>query len=98
MRVLRRARAWKPTKPGATRNRSNRFNRAEKLVHAPTHLLYIARSNVKLGYLVRAQEAYQQLIREQLGASAPQAFRDAQGAAERELAESRRRSEASPSL
>jgi hypothetical protein len=65
----------------------DRFSRAEKLVHAPTHLLYLARTNAKLGYLVRAQEAYQQLIREQLGASAPQAFRDAQVAAERELAE-----------
>jgi hypothetical protein len=65
----------------------DRFNRAEKLVHAPTHLLYIARCNVKLGFLVRAQEAYQQLIREQLGAGAPQAFRDAQASAERELAE-----------
>jgi tetratricopeptide (TPR) repeat protein len=62
------------------------FSRAENLVHAPTHLLYIARANVKLGKLVRAQEAYQQLIREKLAANAPQPFRDAQQSAEQELA------------
>lgn len=62
------------------------FTRAENLVHAPTHLLYIARANVKLGRLVRAQEAYQQLIREKLAANAPQPFRDAQQSAEQELA------------
>jgi len=62
------------------------FTRAENLVHAPTHLLYIARSNLKLGRLVRAQEAYQQLAREKLPADAPQPFREAQQSAERELA------------
>jgi tetratricopeptide (TPR) repeat protein len=62
------------------------FTRAENLVHAPTHLLYIARANLKLGRLVRAQEAYQQLIREKLAANAPQPFRDAQQSAEQELA------------
>lgn len=63
------------------------FTRAEKLVHAPTHLLYIARNNLKLGRLVRAQEAYQQLAREKLGADAPKPFVEAQRAATQELEE-----------
>src|SRR4051812_5156740 len=34
------------------------FGRAEQLVHAPPHLLYMARSFVKLGRLVDARETY----------------------------------------
>ena len=56
----------------------DRMSRAESLVHSPTHLLYIARSHEKLGQLVRAQEVYLQVAREQLTPDAPQAFRDAQ--------------------
>jgi hypothetical protein len=63
------------------------FERAERLMHAPPHLLYAARSHVKLGHLVEARELYLALTREQLGDAAPRAFRDAQRLGEKELAE-----------
>jgi hypothetical protein len=63
------------------------FTRAESLVHAPPHLLYIARAQVKLGQLVRARENYRKIEREKLPATAPPAFHNAQAAAQKELAE-----------
>lgn len=53
------------------------FERAEALIHAPTHLLYIARANVELGKLVRANEAYMKILREPLNLKAPKAFLEA---------------------
>ncbi len=61
------------------------FSRAEKLVHAPTHLLFLARAHAKLGQLVDAREIYIKIKREQLAADAPQAFKDAQQSAAQEL-------------
>src|SRR5512145_515102 len=61
------------------------FSRAETLVHAPPHLLYMARSAAKVGQLVRARELYLKLTREELAANAPQAFRDAQTEARQEV-------------
>jgi hypothetical protein len=61
------------------------FRKAESLVHAPPHLIYLARSHSKLGQYVRAREAYLKVINEQLPASAPQAFRTAQAEAAQEL-------------
>jgi hypothetical protein len=61
------------------------FQRAESLVHAPPHLLYIARAEEKQGHLVRAREAYLKIIRERLPDTAPQAFRNAQSAATEEI-------------
>jgi len=58
--------------------------RAEKLMHAPTHLLLIARTQTKLGHLVEAQEAYIRIQREALAPDAPRAFVDAQAAAAQE--------------
>ncbi len=63
------------------------FTKAESLVHAPPHLMFLARSHAKLGQFVKAREAYMKVIKEQLPANAPQAFRDAQGTAQGELAE-----------
>jgi hypothetical protein len=63
------------------------FERAERLIHAPPHLLYGARANVKLGRLVEARELYLGLTREKLASSAPRAFRDAQQMGEKELAD-----------
>ena len=63
------------------------FDRAESLMHAPTHLLYLARSNAKLGKLVIAREYYLKLSQERLAATASKPFRDAQASAEKELAE-----------
>ena len=61
------------------------FTRAESLVHAPPHLLFLARAQERLGRLVRAREAYLKITKETLSAAAPQAFRDAQASAEQEL-------------
>ena len=57
------------------------FKRAESLVHAPPHLLYMARAYVKLGKLVDAREAYQKIVHDELPATAPKAFLDARSAA-----------------
>jgi hypothetical protein len=61
------------------------LNRAETLVHALPHLLYMARAAEKQGQLVRAREIYLKIGREQLVAGAPRAFLDAQQQAEQEL-------------
>jgi hypothetical protein len=61
------------------------FGKAESLLHAPPHLLFMARANAKLGQLVRAREAYLKIVKEELAPGAPQAFRDAQTAAGDEL-------------
>lgn len=60
------------------------LTRAESLVHAPTHLLYMARSADKLGHLVQAHEIYVKISREQLNAAAPHAFVEAQRSAQQE--------------
>jgi hypothetical protein len=62
------------------------FARAESLVHAPPHLLYIGRSAANLGQLVKARETYLKITREKLDGGAPPAFKDAQAAATKELA------------
>lgn len=61
------------------------FTRAESIVHAPTHLLYIARAEVELGHLVLAKEAYLKLLHEQLEPTAPEPFLEAQESARQEL-------------
>jgi hypothetical protein len=61
------------------------FSRAEAVVHAPPHLLYIARSQIKLDRLIRAQDTYLKIVRERLPADAPTPFKEAWAAADREL-------------
>ncbi len=61
------------------------FNRAEALIHATPHLLYLARAYDKLGQLVRAREAYMKIVREPLADSAPKIFQDTKSKAEQEL-------------
>ncbi len=61
------------------------FTKAESLVHAPPHLLYLARSYEKLGQLVKAREAYLKVVKENLPANAPQAFHDSQSKAAEEV-------------
>jgi hypothetical protein len=63
----------------------DRFTRAESLVHAPPHVLYIARANVKLGKLVAAREHYLKISKETLAPNAPKAFVEAQKNANEEL-------------
>ncbi|RYZ02788.1 MAG: hypothetical protein EOO73_30465 [Myxococcales bacterium] len=60
------------------------FGKAESLVHAPPHLLFMARAYTKLGQYVKAREAYLKIVKEQLPPNTPQAFRDAQSAADEE--------------
>jgi hypothetical protein len=59
----------------------NLFQRAESVVHAPPHLLYMARAEEKLGHIVRARELYLKITREHLADNAPQAFKESQSAA-----------------
>ncbi|MBN1919595.1 MAG: hypothetical protein JW889_16995 [Verrucomicrobia bacterium] len=61
------------------------MTRAEALVHAPTHLLYLAQAEEKQGHLVKAHEAYLKITREKLATNAPDAFKKAQAEAERLL-------------
>ena len=61
------------------------MERAESLVHALPHLLYIARSNEKLGNLVQAREAYLKIGREKIKPTDPDVFRETQATAEQEL-------------
>jgi len=61
------------------------FSRAESLVHSPVHLLYLARSQEKLGQLVKARENYTKIVREKYASDAPDAFRQAQASAQQEV-------------
>lgn len=70
---------------GRFKEAADLFGRAESLVHAPPHLLFLARSYAKLGQFVRARETYIKITKEQVAPTAPQAFRDAQSAAQEEL-------------
>jgi hypothetical protein len=61
------------------------FREAEKLVHAPTHLLYLARAYAKLGKLVEAHQAYDGILTDPfITPTSPSPFR---GARERAQAE-----------
>lgn len=63
------------------------FERAESLVHAPTHLLFAARAHAKLHHYVKARELYLRIVHQNLDANASHAFRDAQASASQEIAE-----------
>lgn len=65
---------------------ADRFARADKLFHAPTLVLGLARAQVGLGKLVAAQENYHSILREELPANAPEAFVQAKTDATKELA------------
>jgi hypothetical protein len=69
----------------------DRFNRAQRIFSAPTHLLHIAECQIALGQLVEGAETYRTLARTPLPAGAPQAFTTArdQGAAELQQVEPR---------
>ena len=65
----------------------DKMQRAEALYDAPVHLLYIARSQVKLDKYVEGAETYRRLIRSPLEPNAPPAFKEAVDSANRELDE-----------
>ena len=64
----------------------DRFQRAETVLHAPTHLLYMARAEARLGRLLAARKHYEQVTARALPANAPKPFVQARGEAEAELA------------
>lgn len=55
-----------------------RFETAQKLFSAPTHLLRIGQCQAATGKLVEASETYETLVHMQLAKDAPDAFRSAQ--------------------
>jgi hypothetical protein len=64
---------------------TDRFSRADALVHAPTLMIDWARSLVGLGKLVEAQERYEQIVREGVDAKAPKSWHRALADAGTEL-------------
>jgi hypothetical protein len=62
-----------------------KFEVAQKLYPAATHLLHIAQCQAATGKLVEAQETYETLTRMTLGADAPDAFKQAQAEGKKEL-------------
>src|SRR5882724_8997060 len=65
---------------------TDRFERADSLVHAPTLMIDWARSLVGLGKFVEAQERYEQIIREGVDAKSPKSWAKALDDAGVELA------------
>jgi len=72
-------------KAGKYADALDRMQRAEELYDAPVHLIYMARCQAKLGLVVEAAENYRKLVRTDLPAGAPQAFKDAVADAAKEL-------------
>lgn len=68
-----------------------RFQYAQRIYDAPTHLLHIAQCMVATGKLVEAQETYETLTHRELAPGAPEPFRDAVEVGKAELAELRPR-------
>ena len=68
-----------------------RFEAAQKLFDAPTHLLHIAECQALTGKLVEASETYETLARRPLGKDAPEAFVQAQEQGRAELQQLRPR-------
>jgi hypothetical protein len=63
-----------------------RFESAQRLFEAPTHLLHIAECQAATGRLVEAQESYATLAHLTLSPGGPSAFREAQEAGRVEMA------------
>ena len=64
---------------------ADKFGRAEKLFHAPTLVVGLARAYVGMGKYVEAMEAYNEVIREPLEADAPEPFKAAKNDARKEI-------------
>jgi hypothetical protein len=62
-----------------------KLNRAESLYHAPTILDRLGECQVNVGQIVVGSENLNRVVREQLAANAPKAFRDAQARAQKAL-------------
>src|SRR5262249_36100174 len=64
---------------------AEKFARADALVHAPTLMLGLARSQAALGKLVAANESLNRIVREGIAPHSPKVFADAVEDARREL-------------
>src|SRR5580700_530909 len=63
----------------------DRYRRADKLVHAPTLMIGLARALAGEGKYVEAQETYNRMVREGVPPGAPEVFKRAIEAAKREV-------------
>jgi tetratricopeptide (TPR) repeat protein len=72
-------------KEGKYQEAAEYFERAESMMHAPTLLLFAARSHMKLGHYVKAREAYIRVVRERMTPNSPPAYLAAQESAKAEL-------------
>ena len=63
------------------------LSRAEKVLHAPPHLLYMGRAHIEQGSFVQAREILLALVNEELKDGAPKSFRDSQTIAKELLEE-----------
>jgi hypothetical protein len=61
------------------------FERANEIIRAPTHTLYLARAHAVQGRLLKARELYAEIDRQHLDANAPPPFVQAQQDARMEL-------------
>jgi hypothetical protein len=75
----------KAAKAGDCKLALDRLQKAQSLYDAPVHLINIARCQVKLGRLVDASESYRKLVRSDLPAGSPAAFKEAVDLAQPEL-------------
>ena len=63
------------------------FKQADQKFHVPKFVLYVARSQVKLGKLLEAKVTYQAIVDEKLPPYAPEEFFNSQSDAKKELVE-----------
>ncbi len=63
------------------------FTKADQKFHVPKFVLYVARSQVKIGKLLEAKATYQSIVDEKLPPYAPDEFFTAQADAKKELVE-----------
>ncbi|WP_437625037.1 tetratricopeptide repeat protein [Sorangium sp. So ce1151] len=77
---------WELFNAGRHEEALTAFRHADAQVHAPPFLVMAARSCERLGRLIEARSFYQRVVDEELAASAPGAFRQAQADAKAELA------------
>ena len=63
----------------------DRFRRADKMVHAPTLMLGLARALAAQGKYVEAQETYNRIVRDGLAPNAPDVFKRALDDAKKEV-------------
>jgi hypothetical protein len=79
--------AYELFEAGDYRRAIDLFRQADARFHAPTHSLYVARAQAKMGQLIEAKGTYERVLEEKLAADAPPPFKEAQANARTELVE-----------